>query len=190
MEQNKAASSLYLLSTLGGEPRRLTSAGDKDGQPQWSPKGDAIAFVARREQEGSKDEEAQLYVIAPDGGEARRIGPEGGIATGVEAFKWLPDGKRIAFVSWVWPKLKGAAAQAKALKEFKARKETAYVTEDAVYRFWDHHIPMGRVPHLHIVDVATGKTRDLFEDSIHELSRAEPDANSFDISPPMYSALI
>jgi len=183
MEQNKAASSLYLLSTLGGEPRRLTSAGDKDGQPQWSPKGDAIAFVARREQEGSKDEEAQLYVIAPDGGEARRIGPEGGIATGVEAFKWLPDGKRIAFVSWVWPKLKGAAAQAKALKEFKARKETAYVTEDAVYRFWDHHIPMGRVPHLHIVDVATGKTRDLFEDSIHELSRAEPDANSFDISP-------
>lgn len=180
MEQNKGSSSLYLLSTLGGAPRRLTSAGDKDGQPQWSPKGEQIAFLARREQEGDKDEEAQLYVIAPDGGEARRVGH---VATGVEAFKWLPDGKRIAFVSWVWPKLKGAAAQAKALKEFKARKETAYVTEDAVYRFWDHHIPMGRVPHLHIVDVATGKTRDLFEDSIYELSRAEPDANSFDISP-------
>jgi dipeptidyl aminopeptidase/acylaminoacyl peptidase len=180
MDKNKGASSLYLLSTFGGEPRRLTSAGDKDGQPQWSPQGDQIAFIARREQQGEKDEEAQLYVIAPDGGEARRVAS---IATGVEAFKWFPDGRRIAFVSWVWPKLKGAAAQAKALKEFKARKETAYATDEALYRFWDHHIPMGRVPHLHIVDVATGKTRDLFEDSIYELSRSEPDANSFDIAP-------
>ncbi|MDN3920800.1 S9 family peptidase [Roseateles violae] len=179
MDKNKSASSLYLLSTLGGAPRRLTSAGDKDGQPQWSPEGDRIAFIARREQEGEKDEEAQLYVIAPDGGEARRVAH---IATGVEAFKWLPDGKRIVCVSWVWPKLR-LAAQAKALKEFKARKETAYVTEESLYRFWDHHIPMGRVPHLLLVDLASGKTRDLFEDSIYELSRSEPDANCFDISP-------
>ena len=183
MDKNKAASSLWLLSTLGGEPRRLTSAGEKDGQPQWSPRGDRIAFIGRREQEGQKDEEAQLYVIPPDGGEARRVGPAGGIATGVEAFKWLPDGRRIAFVSWVWPKLKGAGAQAKALKAFKERKETGYVTSEAMYRFWDHHIPMERVPHLHIVDVDSGKVRDLFEDSIYELSRAEPDANCFDIAP-------
>jgi len=183
MEKNNAASSLYLLSTLGGTPRRLTSAGspdNKDGQPQWSPTGEQIAFIARREQQGEKDEEAQLYVIAPDGGEARRVMT---VATGVDAFKWFPDGKRIALVSWVWPKLKGAAAQAKALKEFKARKETGFVTDEALYRFWDHHIPMGRVPHLLVVDVASGKTRDLFEDSIYELSRAEPDANTFDISP-------
>lgn len=183
MEKNKSSSSLWLLSTLGGAPRALTSAGDKDGAPQWSPTGELIAFVARREQEGSKDEEAQLYVIAPDGGEARRVGPTGGIATGVEAFKWFPDGKRIAFISWVWPKLKGAAAQAKALKEFKERKETGYLTDEAVYRYWDHHVPMGRVAHLHIVDIATGKTRDLFEGTDFELTRADPDANCFDISP-------
>ncbi|MET0517805.1 MAG: S9 family peptidase, partial [Burkholderiaceae bacterium] len=189
MADNKSASSLWLLSTLGGAPRRLTSAGSpdgRDGQPQWSPRGDQIAFIARREQQGVKDEEAQLYVIAPDGGEARRVGPAGGIATGVEAFKWFPDGKRIALVSWVWPRLRGAAAQAKALKEFKARKqigESGYVTSEALYRYWDHHIPMGRVPHLLVVDLATGKTRDLFEDSIYELGRAEPDANAFDISP-------
>jgi dipeptidyl aminopeptidase/acylaminoacyl peptidase len=180
MADNKAASTLWLLSTLGGAPRALTHAGDKDSQPRWSPKGDRIAFVAKREQEGKKDDEAQLYLIAPDGGEAHRAAS---IATGVEAFRWCPDGQRIAFVSWVWPDAKGTKAQAKKLKAFKDRKETAYVTSEAQYRYWDHSLPMGRVPHLHVLDLRSGKVRDLFEGSPYELSRAEPDAKSFDISP-------
>lgn len=180
MEKNKSQTQLWLLSTLGGAPRALTQAGDKDGQPKWSPKGEQIAFIARREQEGSKDEEAQLYLIAPDGGEARRATT---VATGVEAFKWFPDGRRIAFISWVWPTLKGAAAQAKAHKEFKERKETGYVTEEALYRYWDHNLPMGRVAHLHVLDTVSGKVTDLFEGTDYELTRADPDANAFDISP-------
>jgi dipeptidyl aminopeptidase/acylaminoacyl peptidase len=180
MAENKSAASLYLLSTLGGAPRRLTNAGDKDGAPQWSPAGDLIAFVAKREQEGVKDEEPQLYVIAPDGGEARRLGP---VATGVDAFKWFPDGRRIAFISWVWPELKGNKAQAKAHKDFKARKQTGYVTSEAFYRYWDHNVPMGRVAHLHVIDVKTGKAQDLFEGSAFELSRADAGNECFDISP-------
>jgi dipeptidyl aminopeptidase/acylaminoacyl peptidase len=180
MEQNKGRSSLWLFSTFGGQPRRLTEAGDKDGAPQWSPAGDAIAFIAQREQGGVKDDTPQLYLIAPDGGEARRAAS---VATGVEAFRWLPSGKQIVFVSWVWPGLTGTAAQAKAQAARKAKKSTAYVTSESLYRFWDHHIPEGQVPHLHLLDVKTGKVRDLFEGTDYELSRAEPGVNSFDISP-------
>ena len=39
MAENKGASSLWLLSTFGGGPRRLTSSGDKDGHAAWSPSG-------------------------------------------------------------------------------------------------------------------------------------------------------
>jgi dipeptidyl aminopeptidase/acylaminoacyl peptidase len=180
MEDNKSSSTLWLLSTLGGRPRALTQCGDKDGQPRFSPHGDQIAFVAKREQEGRKDEESQLYLIPHDGGEARRAAS---VATGVEAFRWFPDGQRVAFVSWVWPGLKGAPAQAKAMKDFKARKETGYVTSEAQYRYWDHHVPMGRAARLHLLDLKTGKVRDLFEGTSYELARAEPDANAFDISP-------
>ncbi|HEV8690779.1 MAG TPA: S9 family peptidase [Ideonella sp.] len=180
MAENKGHTSLWLLSTLGGRPRALTHCGEKDGQPRFSPRGDLIGFVAKREQEGKKDETPQFYVIPPDGGEARRVGQ---VATGVEAFKWFPDGQRVAIVSWVWPELKGAAAQAKQHKAFKERKETGYATSQATYRHWDHFIPMGRVAHLLVLDLTTGKTTDLFENTAYELTRHDPDATHFDISP-------
>lgn len=180
MADNKGASSLWLLSTLGGRPRRLTQCGDKDGQPRFSPQGDQIAFVAKRDQQGHKDDEPQLYLIPVDGGEARRAAQ---VATGVEAFRWCADGRRVVFVSWVWPAIKGQAGQAKALKAFKDRKDTGYATSEAQYRHWDHHIPMGRVAHLHVMDTMTGQVQDLFEGSRYELNRAEPDAQTFDVSP-------
>jgi dipeptidyl aminopeptidase/acylaminoacyl peptidase len=180
MKENKGRTSLWLFSTLGGKERQLTACGDKDGQAQWSPQGDAIAFVGKREQEGKKDDASQLYLIAPDGGEARRVSD---IATGVDTFKWMPDGKSIVFVSWVQPKLKGAKAQAEFVKSRKDRKDTAYVTEEALYRFWDHNIEQDRVPHLHLLDLRSGKTRDLFEGTPYELNRREPNAQSFDVSP-------
>ncbi len=180
MDDNTGRSALWLLSTLGGAPRPLTHCGDKDGQPRFSPRGDRVGFIARREQQGIKDETPQFYLIPVDGGEARRVGE---VATGVDAFRWCPDGKRIVFVSWVWPALKGSAAQARAMKAFKARKTTGYATSEAQYRHWDHFTPAGRVPRLHLMDLASGRVRDLFEGSDYALTRADPDAHCFDISP-------
>ncbi|GAB4114021.1 MAG: S9 family peptidase [Rubrivivax sp.] len=180
MDDNKAEATLWLLSTLGGAPRALTRCGAKDGQPRWSPRGDRIAFVATREQQGAKDETPQLYLIAPDGGEAERAAT---VATGVEAFRWCPDGRRIVFVSWVWPELKGTKAQAKRFKAFKERKETGYVTSEAQYRHWDHPIPMGRAARLHLLDTRSGRVTDLFEGTPYELTRADPGADAFDVSP-------
>src|SRR5690349_11951962 len=180
MEDNKGRTSLWLLPTNATSPRRLTSAGEKDGNAAWSPAGDRIAFLAKREQGGTKDKDAQLYVISAAGGEAER---KSDFAPGIDDFKWMPDGRRIVFVSWVWPDAKGAKAQAKRHKEFTERKESASVTSDAHYRHWDRNLPMGRVPHLLMLDLASGRVTDLFEGTMHELPRADTCASHFDISP-------
>src|SRR6186997_3210908 len=68
MAQNKGISSLWLFSAFGGAPRQLTTAGEKDAEPRWSPDGRWIAFVAKRGPAGGAEkgeEEPQVYVIAP-----------------------------------------------------------------------------------------------------------------------------
>ncbi|MEO5693387.1 MAG: S9 family peptidase [Usitatibacter sp.] len=182
MEKNQASSSLWLLSAFGGMPRRLTRCGDKDGEPRWSPDGQSIAFVARRSGVGGHkdDAESQVYLIAPDGGEAVRLTD---MPTGAFGIRWFPDSRRIAFLSWVWPDTRGLVKLAKRYKEFKDDKVKAHIVEHSAYRYWDHWLTDGRVVHLFTVEVDSGKVRDLFAGTKHELWRADPSAASFDISP-------
>jgi len=179
-DTNQTSTQLWLLSTLGGAPRKLTTCGDKDRQAAFSPTGDRIAFIAKRSADGRNDETPQLYVMPVDGGEATRISE---LAMGVEAFKWMPDGRHIVCVAWVWPELKGMGAQNKQYAELSKRQETGYATSDGFYRYWDHNLPMGRAAHLLRVNVETGKTDDLFEGTRYELPRADTSAEMFDISP-------
>jgi dipeptidyl aminopeptidase/acylaminoacyl peptidase len=184
MEANGSRSKLWLLSTTGQAPRVLTQGGEKDGAPRFSPRGDLVVFTSRRDWQGTKDSTPQLYLIAADGGEAERVAE---VATGVDAFRWFPEGRRIAFVSWVWPDTKGTKAQAKRLAKWNARKESALITEETQYRHWDHTLPPGRVARLHLLTLARkgrpAKVQDLFEGTGFELPRADPDADAFDVSP-------
>jgi len=178
---NAMRASIWLLPVHPrGVPRQLTACGEKDGAPVWSPDGTRLAFTARRRQAGVMDASAQLYVIEADGGEARRVS---NFAPGVEAFRWAPDGRSIVFVSWLWPGLKGAAAQARRHAQERARQATGYVTTEGQYRHWDRFLPQGRVPRLCRLDLASGRVQDLFEGTTLELPRADPGLEHFDLAP-------
>ena len=176
MEENKGRSKLWLLSTFGGAPRPLTEAGEKDGEPRWSPDGNRIAFVAKR----GDDDEPQLWLIAPDGGEARRVTR---MPTGVAGIKWFPDSRRVAFISWVWPDAIGYKALEALCKEKKDSKVKAHVVEHEAYRYWDHWLSDGRVPRLFVVDVETQRIVDLFAGTPYELPGDDPAAHHYDIAP-------
>jgi dipeptidyl aminopeptidase/acylaminoacyl peptidase len=175
MERNDDSTELWLFPTDGRKPRRL-SAGDKDSDPVWSPDGKWIAFAAKRK----GDEEPQVYLIAPDGGEARRVTT---ISAGVSGLRWFPDSRRIAFIAWVWPDLDTEQAQAKRRKERKEAKVKAHLSERSEYRFWDHWLTDGREPHVFATDIATGRTRDLLAGTGLALPPWEPSAVHYDIAP-------
>jgi dipeptidyl aminopeptidase/acylaminoacyl peptidase len=174
MQTNKARSSLWLLSA--NKPKQLTQSGDTDAAPLWSPDGKQIAFVAKR----AADTAAQIYLIDPDGGEARRLTT---LSTGCFGLRWFADSKRLAFLSWVWPNLSGDSAQAKRLKEEKDNLVKAKVVEIDHYRHWDHWLADGRQVHIHAVSTASGKVTDLLAGSPYQLPRTDPDESMYDIHP-------
>jgi len=186
MERNDSRTELWLFPTGFGvasrdarhgpaKARRLT-AGDKDSDPKWSPDGRFIAFTAKRKD----DEEPQVYLIAPDGGEATRLT---GLAGGCASPKWSPDGKRIAFISWVWPDLATDALQAKRKKERKDAKVKVHVTERSEFRYWDRWLTDGREPHVFVCDIATRRCRDALAGTGLALPPWDPTADDFDLAP-------
>lgn len=131
MEQDASDADIYLVSTKGGEPIRLTTHRKSDTSPRWSPDGRHIAFISAR------DEKPQLYIISPFGGEPERYTEHKG---GIRALEWSPDGKSIALVADHEP----TPDEEKQIKE----KDDAIVV-DTGYKF----------SRLLVLDVATRKTR-------------------------------
>jgi dipeptidyl aminopeptidase/acylaminoacyl peptidase len=86
------------IATRAGETHLLTSQVKTSSGAQWSPDGRWVAFVSDRPGQvaDTKADTKQLYVIDPDGGEARQVTK---LDEGVEGFKWAPDSKTIAFTT-------------------------------------------------------------------------------------------
>src|SRR3954453_15345590 len=95
-EEANAYRTAIWVAPLDGSaaPRQFTSGERHDGSPRWSPDGRWLAFVSNRDAEDEKKAKGQLYVLAADGGEPRRLtdGKES-----VEQIAWSPASSRIAF---------------------------------------------------------------------------------------------
>ena len=86
-------SRIWLVPADGSVPPRPLTSGEKaDTAPRWSPDGTRIAFLSTR---GGKP---QLYVLAIDGGEARKVTDQ---PEGAGEAAWSPDGARLAFAAAV-----------------------------------------------------------------------------------------
>ena len=77
-DRKKYLTSLWRIDTGGGPPRRLTRSAEGEASPRFLPDG-SLLFTSRRPDPGagqvSKDgsEVAALWLLPPDGGEARVI---------------------------------------------------------------------------------------------------------------------
>jgi Tol biopolymer transport system component len=141
----------------------------------WLPDGKRIAFVSKRED----DKVAQIYVIPLDGGEPERLTD---MPLSVSNPKWFPDGSRVAFVSSLITGAETPEATKKAVEAREKSKVKARVSENRLYRYWDHWLTEGEYPRIFAVDVATKKVTDLLPGS-KRIFGLEDGAGSFDISP-------
>jgi dipeptidyl aminopeptidase/acylaminoacyl peptidase len=81
---------LYLVSTDGGEPLRLTSGKKSETHPRFSPNGEWLAFLSDRD--GKK---TQVYLMSRRGGEAVKLTD---FKASVSSLAWSPDSRRLALV--------------------------------------------------------------------------------------------
>ncbi|MCK5147115.1 S9 family peptidase [bacterium] len=86
---NQTESDIFLLRTMGGNPRQLSTYKGFDGKPAWSPDGNLVAFLSDRS--GSR----QIHLIDPHGGEAHQISH---LDRDIHNFKWSPDGSHLAMI--------------------------------------------------------------------------------------------
>lgn len=134
-EDDAYETQIWMADAKTGETRQLTRGGKSSSSPAWSRDGRWLAFTSER------SGRQQIYRIDPTGGEAEALtsGEEG-----VAGFAWSPDGASIAF-AMIDPKPEALKERDKKYGEFEIVDQ-------------DH-----RMTHLHVVDVATKKTRRLTE---------------------------
>jgi Tol biopolymer transport system component len=82
---------IWVQAVDGPDSRRLTTDPADDREPAFSPDGRAIAFRSEREGGG-------VYVVSPDGGDARLLAPQG------HRPRFSPDGQWVAY----WTGKRGA----------------------------------------------------------------------------------
>ena len=83
---------LYVVSADGRTTRQLTyTEGEDESAAHWQPRGSTIGFTSTRE-----NKKRQLFLIRPDGGEARRVT---NADDGIGAWAWSRDGAWLAYIA-------------------------------------------------------------------------------------------
>jgi TolB protein len=78
------------MNADGSGARRLTFQGNYNQTPQWSPRGDLVAFTARDERKVF-----DLFVVPADGGRVDRLTQDQGRTN--EEPSWAPNGRLLVF---------------------------------------------------------------------------------------------
>ncbi len=130
LKSNTYTSNIFTMSVDGQVTKQLTFASTKDRTPAWAPDGRTIAFISNR------GGEYQIFTIAIDGGEPKRITSISTQVTG-DNLAWSPDGKFIAFTSDVFADCPDDNCNKEKNDARESGKIKAQVFDKLPFRVWD-----------------------------------------------------
>ena len=145
-DKKKYQTSIWRIDPEGGPARRLTRSAQGEGGPVFLPDG-SLLFTSKRPdpdaEKEDKDAKAALWVLPPDGGEARRLTALPGGISGVATSR---QSATIVVSTEVMPAAKDVKADDERLrKERKDAGVSAILHESAPIRYWDHDLGPAQV---------------------------------------------
>jgi dipeptidyl aminopeptidase/acylaminoacyl peptidase len=153
LELDKRTSDVWRVRFDGRERVQLThTPGHDEWQPRWAPDGSGLAFLSDR---GGEDATTQVWLMPAAGGEARKLTD---FPAGVEDYAWSPDATRLAII-------------ARDAERPAGTPKPSNPPPIVIDRYWFKEDVTGylgnRRQHLHVFDIATGKS-DLLTPGEHD----------------------
>jgi len=92
---------LFVVDLATGKARQLTGGARDHWHPAWSPDGRLIAYVAKDQGDTDRSLNYDVFVVAPEGGAARRISTSPGADSDPDwgsGPSWSPDSRRLVWL--------------------------------------------------------------------------------------------
>jgi dipeptidyl aminopeptidase/acylaminoacyl peptidase len=169
-DTNKGNTDIYLIDFDGKNLRAFKNSEKNEKEPKFSPDGTTIAFTRDR----------QIWQCNLDGSSEKQLT---NIYTEASGYKWSADGKKILFVSSVYPECITQDCNEQKDKAKEENKVKASIFTQLMYRHWNSWRGDKR-SHLFILDIASGKFTDLTQGNKEDVPPpALGSSNDYNFSP-------
>ncbi|MCJ7554507.1 MAG: S9 family peptidase [Ignavibacteriaceae bacterium] len=169
-EANKGNTDIYLIDFDGKNLRSIKNSEKNEGEPKFSPNGKTISFTR----------DGQIWQCNFDGSNEKQLT---NIYTEASGFEWSADGKKILFVSSVYPDCKTQQCNEEKDKACEESKVKAKIFTELMYRHWNDWRGDKR-SHLFLLDIEGGNFTDLTSGNKEDVPpMALGSSNDYNFSP-------
>ncbi|HEY2932639.1 MAG TPA: S9 family peptidase [Acidobacteriota bacterium] len=172
-EKNGRNTDLWVVSTEGGQPRRLTQEPGRDDSPRWSPDGKRIAFISTR------DGKPQVWLAGIDGSAPSKVTQ---VSTGADGVVWSRDGKFLAFSSDVYPECADDDCNRRRDEQADKSMVTAKILDRLLFRHWNAWKD-GKRTHILVTSIRGGAAKDVTPGDFDSPPFSLGEAPAYDFSP-------
>lgn len=143
VEENRSVRNLYICNLDGSDNQLLTQSGKSIVNARWSSDGKHIVYI--------KGGQIWTAKVSLKKGKWTLSGERqvSDVPAGVGEFKLSPDQKKVMYISYVKSHVDKPVDRHADLD-----KATAYVSDDLMYRHWDHTVL--EIPHTFVADFDLG----------------------------------